>query len=130
MKLSDAHVIPTIAVKDLQPAREFYEGKLGLKPDQDLGEGGVIYKAGKGTTLLVYPSAMSSGTNKATYAGFRVDDIEETIKDLREAGVEFEEYDFPGLKTENGVATYQGGGGKAAWFKDPDGNILALDQSE
>jgi catechol 2,3-dioxygenase-like lactoylglutathione lyase family enzyme len=127
MKLSDGPVIPTLAVKDLKRAREFYEGTLGFKPGKDMGEGGVIYKAGKETALLVYPSG-SAGTNQATYAGFSVDDIEETMTELREKGVKFEDYDFPGLKTENGVATYEEGGGKSAWFKDPDGNILALDE--
>ena len=126
MKLSDGPVIPTLAVKDIKQAREFYEGKLGLEPSKDLGDGGVIYKAGKGTALLVYPSA-SARTNQATYAGFSVDNMQETMKELSDKGVEFEDYDFPGLKTENGVATYPGGG-KAAWFKDPDGNILALDE--
>ena len=126
---SDAPVITTLAVKDMAVAKKFYEETLGLKK-KDVpmmkDEMGIIYECGKGTAILVYPSG-SAGTNQATYAGFSVKDISEVQKELKSKGVEFEEYDIPGIKTVNGIAEYPGGG-RSAWFKDPDGNILALDE--
>jgi catechol 2,3-dioxygenase-like lactoylglutathione lyase family enzyme len=127
--LSDAPVCPTIAVSDMARARKFYGETLGLKVKESPmpEDSGVLYECGKGSVIMVYPSG-SAGTNQATYAGFSVKDLDACMKELRDKGVMFEDYDFPGLKTENGVATYGDNEGKSCWFKDPDGNILAIDE--
>lgn len=124
--LKDAMVMPTIPVSDLAAARKFYEETLGLDVSRD-DLMGVMYECGEGTAILVYPSA-GAGTSEGTYAGWKVDDLEAVMKELRGKDVEFEEYDLPELKTTNGVAEM--GGMKSAWFKDPDGNILAITEGE
>jgi catechol 2,3-dioxygenase-like lactoylglutathione lyase family enzyme len=124
MHLTEGRVAAAIAVSDMDRARGFYEGTLGLSASRELPDGSVIYQCGGGTGILVYPSGFA-GTNQATYAGWEVEDFDGAMEELRGKGVTFEEYDFPGLKTENGVAEF-GPGFKGAWFKDPDGNILSL----
>jgi len=83
----------------------------------------LIYEAGKGSRIVLYQRDRPSGSD-ATSMGFVVDDVRATVRDLRARGVTFEEYDLPGLKTVDGIATMEGE--EAAWFKDPDGNILAI----
>jgi catechol 2,3-dioxygenase-like lactoylglutathione lyase family enzyme len=122
--LGKAKVCPTIPAKDMKRAQNFYGETLGLKEIRS-SEEGTIYESGNGTAVMVYPSA-GAGTSQATYAAWEVDDLEAEMRDLRAKGVKFEDYDMPGLKTENGVASYEGG--KGAWFKDTEGNILALDE--
>ena len=111
----------TVAVTDIERAKAFYGGTLGLEAKEDRS-GGVTYEAG-GTWFLVYPSQFA-GTAQSTSMSFEVQDLTATVKELREAGVAFEEYDFPGLKTVEGIAEIQGE--RSAWFKDPDGNIIAV----
>ena len=113
----------TIAVSDLSRARKFYEETLGLEPLDERSDG-IRYRTGGVTWFLVYPSQFA-GTAKSTYMTFQVDNVETAVKELRDRGIVFEEYDFPGLKTVDGIAEIQGVV-KGAWFKDPDGNILAL----
>ena len=113
----------TLPASDLGRARKFYEEVLSFKVLEE-DPAGIRFGSG-GAEIGVYPSSYA-GTNKATAAEFDVDDIDAQMKNLRDAGVTFEEYDFPGLKTENGVATL--GPDKGAWFKDTEGNILALVQ--
>ena len=84
----------------------------------------VMYECGQGTALMIFETKTKPGQDTA--AGFMVTDLEAEMTDLKSRGVVFEEYDFPGLKTVNGVATM--GDVKGAWFKDPDGNIIALTQ--
>jgi predicted enzyme related to lactoylglutathione lyase len=122
--LKNAPIFAYIPVADLGRARRFYEQTLGLKPKEEIG-GGVVYECGKGTGFFMYKSA-GAGTSKASTAFWAVDDVAAEVAELRARGVVFEEYDRPGLKTENGIAT--GGGTKTAWFKDSEGNILALSQ--
>jgi catechol 2,3-dioxygenase-like lactoylglutathione lyase family enzyme len=122
--MHEAVSMATIPAKDLARARKFYTEKLGLKDGQEI-LGGVLFETGKGTAFLLYESQFA-GTNQATAMGFQVSDFEATVSDLRSRGVTFEDYDFPGLKTENGVADMPDGS-KAAWFKDTEGNIIALD---
>lgn len=112
---------PTLPVSDLDRGRKFYEETLGFTVEEE-SAGGIRYRAGA-SQVFVYPSEFA-GTNRATAASLEVSDIDATVSELRGAGVTFEEYDFPGLKTENGIAEIEGDRG--AWFKDPDGNILAL----
>ena len=118
---SPRSVHPTIPVKDLGEARAFYREKLGMEPSREAFDG-AWYRVGD-RDLLIYPSGFA-GTNRATAAEFVVDDVPAAVATLRERGVVFEDYDFPGLKTVDSVATYEGQ--QSAWFKDPDGNILSL----
>ena len=112
----------SIAVSDLGRAREFYEGTLGLELFEERSDG-ITLKDASGGWFLIYPSQFA-GTNKGTYMAFEVADVEQAVKELRERGVTFEEYDMPGLTTVDGIAEIEGV--KGAWFKDPDGNILAV----
>lgn len=114
-----------IPAKNVARAREFYERKLGFSPAREVA-GGVRYEFGGGTACFLYPTP-NAGTSKASQAFWQVEDIEREVADLRSRGVQFEEYDMPGMKTKDGIAT--AGGAKAAWFKDTEGNILALVQS-
>jgi catechol 2,3-dioxygenase-like lactoylglutathione lyase family enzyme len=116
--------VPTIAVSDIERARKFYGETLGLKVRDERADG-IRYETGGGTAVLVYPSQFA-GTAQSTYMGFEVDDVEKTVGELRDRGVAFEDYDLPGLKTVDGIAEMDGA--KGAWFKDPDGNILAIEE--
>ena len=110
----------TLAVSDLDRARDFYENTLGLVPHQEV-PGAILYTSGA-TVVLVYPSEYA-GTNQATAASWSVgDDFDTIVEGLRAKGVEFEEYDLPDTTREGGV--HIAGDFKAVWFKDPDGNIL------
>jgi len=122
--LKDAPITPYIPAADVPRARRFYEEKLGLVPKEEYA-GGVIYECGGGTTFFMYPSG-GAGTSKASYAFWTVDDVEAEVAELKGRGVVFEEYDMPGITTKNSIAT--GGGAKTAWFKDSEGNILAVNQ--
>lgn len=120
--LGNADATPMIPVKDVGRAREFYEGKLGLKTKDQWGEG-VTMESGD-TLINVYRSEFA-GTNKATALTFDVDDIDKEVGELKEKAIFFEKYDLPGLEPRGDL--YVGEGGfKTAWFKDPDGNILSL----
>ncbi len=121
--LSDVTAMPTLPTADLDRARAFYEGVLGFVPGDDLPEG-VRYRAGHGA-VLVYPSQYA-GTNQATALGFEVDPdrFDEEVSALRAAGVSFDTFEWEGVVWEDGVASMEGG--KAVWFRDPDGNILNL----
>jgi catechol 2,3-dioxygenase-like lactoylglutathione lyase family enzyme len=119
--LKDNAAVATIAVKDLDAAKKFYEGTLGLKPDTGR-EGAQGYKSGN-ALLFVYESQYA-GTNQATAATWVLDDVDGAVKDLKAKGVTFEHYDMPGMTHEGDV--HVAGDMRAAWFKDPDGNILAL----
>jgi catechol 2,3-dioxygenase-like lactoylglutathione lyase family enzyme len=120
--LGDKEAIATIAVKNIEVARKFYEGTLGLKPTPTEEKGVQGYKSGK-ASVLVYESQYA-GTNKATAVTWAVEDLEGVIRDLKAKGIRFEHYDFPGITRKGDV--HGTGKTKAAWFKDPDGNILAL----
>ena len=122
--LKNAPIVPYIPVSDVKRARRFYEDKVGLKPKQEFA-GGVIYESGDGSWVFMYPSA-GAGTSRASTAFWDVDDVDTEVAELKSRGVVFEEYDMPGIKTVNGIAT--GGGAKTAWFKDTEGNILAVSQ--
>jgi catechol 2,3-dioxygenase-like lactoylglutathione lyase family enzyme len=120
--LTDSAAIATIGVKKIDNAKKFYEGVLGFKSTGDDHEGVVAYDSG-GTKLFVYESDFA-GTNKATAATWVVDDVDGTVSTLKGRGVDFEHYDFPDTKLEGDV--HVSGKMRAAWFKDPDGNILAI----
>jgi catechol 2,3-dioxygenase-like lactoylglutathione lyase family enzyme len=122
--LQDAPIVPYIPVADVARARRFYEDKVGLTPKEEYA-GGVIYECGNGSWAFLYPSP-GAGTSKASTAFWAVADVEAEVAALRARGVVFEDYDLPGLTTAHGIAT--GGGAKTAWFKDTEGNILAVSQ--
>ncbi len=114
--------VPMVAVKDVNLAREFYEGTLGLKPT-GVDREWVSYQSGK-STIMVYQSQYA-GTNKATALTWEVgDDLEGLMRALKAKGVTFEQYDLPGTTRKGDL--HIAGDMKMAWFKDPDGNILNL----
>lgn len=120
--LADSSVTTMLPVKDMDRARAFYEGCLGLRPGGLRPDGKFVYTVG-GSTLALFPKP---GGTKAdhTAISFRVADITASIKALERAGVVFEDYDFPELKTVNHVCVL--GAEKAAWFKDSEGNYLCV----
>src|SRR5262245_14267449 len=122
--LKNGRIVPYIPVGDVARARSFYEGKLGLTP-KELYAGGVIYECGGGSWVFMYPSA-GAGTSKASTAFWSVEDVAAEVAELKQKGVVFEEYDIPGIKMEGSIAV--GGGARTAWFKDTEGNILAISQ--
>ena len=122
--LTETPIVPYIPAKDMARARKFYEEKIGLKPKQEY-PGGVIYECGQGSWVFMYPTP-NAGTSRASTAFWAVEDVAAEVAELKSKGVRFEEYDMPGLKTVDGIAT--GGGAKTAWFKDSEGNILAVSQ--
>jgi catechol 2,3-dioxygenase-like lactoylglutathione lyase family enzyme len=113
-----------IPAKDVARARQFYEQKLGFKPKAEEG-GGVVYEFGAHTACFLYPTP-NAGTSKASQAFWQVENIEREVAELRARGVQFERYDMP-EQDSNGILT--AGGAKAAWFKDTEGNIMAVIQS-
>ena len=123
MSLGDKDAIVTIAVRDIDAARKFYEGTLGLRPTPDQEEGTLAYQTAK-ARIFVYPSQYA-GTNQATAVTWIVDDVEGIVSALKGKGVAFEHYpDLPDTKIVGDV--HVAGDRKLAWFKDPDGNIHAL----
>ena len=122
--LQNAPLYAYIPAKDIARARRFYEQKLGFKPGPEVA-GGVTYEFAGGTACFLYPTP-NAGTSKASQAFWQVSDIEREVAELKSRGVEFENYDVPGEKSPSGVLT--AGGAKAAWFKDSEGNILAIIQ--
>jgi predicted enzyme related to lactoylglutathione lyase len=123
--LKNAPIVPYIPARDVARARAFYEEKVGLVPRGEIA-GGVIYECGGGSRVFLYPTP-NAGTSKASQAYWQVANVEAEVAELKAGGVVFEEYNMPGLKTVNGIAT--AGGTKAAWFKDSEGNILAIVQT-
>lgn len=123
--LQDSPLYAYIPARDVDRARKFYEGKLGFKAGQQVADG-VVYEFGKGTACFLYPTP-NAGTSHASQAFWQVEDIEREVAELKTRGVKFEEYDMPDMKGENSI--YTGGGARAAWFKDSEGNILAVIQS-
>ena len=123
--LQNSPLYAYIPATDVSRARKFYEEKIGLKPGREIA-GGVTYECAGGTACFLYPTR-NAGTNQASQAFWQVADIEREVADLKARGVTFEEYDTPGMKTINGIAT--AGGARSAWFTDSEGNIMALIQS-
>lgn len=120
--LGDNDAVATIAVKDINAARKFYETTLGLTPDGGDGVGVLRFTSGS-SKVLVYHSQFA-GTNQATTVTWIVDDVDGLVRDLASKGVTFEHYDFPGVTREGDVHVI--GNVRNAWLKDPDGNILSL----
>ena len=129
MALSDHPLNASIAVSDIQQAVSFYEGKLGLPvlqrgPSASIADGSRIYRSGGGPALAVYQSE-TAGKSEATLAVWYVDDIDQIVDELTAAGVEFTRYEAYEADAK-GIAP-RAGGGRIAWFQDPDGNTFAIE---
>ncbi len=120
--LTNAPVHSTLPVVDLDRAKRFYEEKLGLKVIRTDPSPGAVLQAGQGTQLYIYQRAATKADHTA--ASFTVKDVEATVKELKTKGVVFEDIDTPSFKTVDGIATM--GEMKGAWFKDTEGNVLAV----
>jgi catechol 2,3-dioxygenase-like lactoylglutathione lyase family enzyme len=123
--------VTRLPAQDLDRARTFYAEKLGLHPAEER-PGGLLYRCGGTRFVLFASSGRSSGDH--TQMAWTVDDIEAVVTELRGRGVEFEEYDFPGLRTVNGIVDVAGNypsagtGERGAWFRDSEGNLLGIGQ--
>ena len=125
MGLSGYKVIAGLAVSDMDRARAFYEGQLGLSVGTDSGDN-VAYRCAEGSVLHVYLSPEHAGTSTATLTSWYVDDVEGVVEELSERGVVFERYfEGPITTDEKGIATFEGGA-EVAYFRDPDGNTLSI----
>jgi predicted enzyme related to lactoylglutathione lyase len=122
--LQNSPMYAYLPAKDMTRARRFYEDKLGFKPSREQ-EGGVVYEFGDHTGAFLYPTP-NAGTSKASQAFWQVSDIEREVAELKTRGVELEHYPMAGETSPDGIVT--AGGAKAAWFKDTEGNILAIIQ--
>lgn len=125
MSLSGYRLNASIAVSDMERGREFYERKLGLSAAQAGADGSRIYASGGDASLHVYPSPAHAGNSAATLATWYVDDVERVVDELSSKGVTFEHYE--GVTTDERGISPRAGGGKVAWFKDPDGNTFAVE---
>lgn len=124
--LGESPLYAYFPARDLDRARRFYEEKLGLVP-KSLNNGGVTYEFAGGTAAFLYPTG-NAGTSRASQAFWSVKDVDREIAELKKRGVVFERYDdMPGERSPEGAVI--AGGAKAAWFKDSEGNILAIIQS-
>ena len=132
MGLSSYRMSAMIAVTDMTRATGFYEGKLGLSPVRTDADGSKVYTSGGSESLVVYPSPDHAESSTATLATWYVDDVEQTVDELTSNGVTFEQYEgvlesgFDYGTDERGVSP-RAGGGKVAWFKDPDGNLFSIE---
>lgn len=115
------NIRPDIAVKDLARAKDFYEDVLGLKLVDENDEE-LVFQSGS-NKLNVYRSEYA-GTNQATYVSWDADDVDAAVEALKGKGMAFEHYDMPGMTLGGDVHVMDGM--RAAWFKDPDGNILCV----
>ena len=122
---ADRKATAMLPAGDLARAKRWYEEKLGLKPAEDMGEMGAVYKLGGGTIAFLYPTQFA-GTAQHTVLTFDSPDLVADMAEMRKRGVVFEEYDLPDLKTENGIASWDDV--KNAWAKDSEGNILGFVQ--
>lgn len=123
-KLGEAAVHTTLPAQDLDRARAFYSEKLGLEPTEEATDG-LLYEMPGGSQFFVFKTG-GKPSGEHTQLGFRTDDIDATVAELRDRGVEFEEYDLPGLKSVDGIVEFPDRRG--AWLKDSEGNLLGIVQ--
>jgi hypothetical protein len=124
--LSDTRVVATLPVSDLGRARRFYSDMLSLKPLSELPEG-LLYECADGSRFLLYLTTEVPASDH-TQLVFIATDLESEVGDLKSDGVAFEEYDLPNLKTVSSIAYTSSG--QSAWFRDSEGNLLALNQRD
>jgi catechol 2,3-dioxygenase-like lactoylglutathione lyase family enzyme len=126
--LAGNKISAVVCSTDLLRSQEFYEQRVGLKLSPETIKNHLLFECGVGTTLLVYGRATPNLADH-TQVRFWSEDVAADVRELSERGVAFEEYDFPAFKTVDSIVTSPGIG-KSAWFKDPDGNTIALFQPE
>ena len=132
MGLSGYRLSSQIAVTDMERATEFYEVKLGLPAVRTGADGSKVYATGGDGSLVVYPSPATAGRSPATLAAWYVDDVDQTVDELSSNGVTFEQFEgvlesgFEFATNDKGISP-RAGGGRIAWFKDPDGNLFAIE---
>jgi catechol 2,3-dioxygenase-like lactoylglutathione lyase family enzyme len=126
--VADNKISAVLCSTDLATSQAFYEQKVGLSLSPDTIENHLVFECGDGTTLLVYGRGNPNQADH-TQVRFWTTDVASDVQELKRRGVAFEEYDFPTFKTLDSIATSPGIG-KSAWFKDPDGNTIALFQPE
>jgi catechol 2,3-dioxygenase-like lactoylglutathione lyase family enzyme len=132
MALVDARAEARLPVQDLDRARHWYADKLGLRPVEER-PGALRYETASGVFCLFLSAGTSDGT--FTQIAFDVDDLRAEVAELRRRGVDFHEYELPGLATADGVAEIEGNypskgtGELGAWFHDSEGNLLGLGQA-
>jgi predicted enzyme related to lactoylglutathione lyase len=124
--LSGSRVEANIPASDLERARNFYADTMGLTPTQEFGGEALAYRTASGTAFNIYRTDYA-GQAGHTIAQWHVDDIESEVHDLKAKGVTFEVYDMPGVQWDGEIASIEGLG-RAAWFKDSEGNIMCVDQ--
>jgi predicted enzyme related to lactoylglutathione lyase len=124
--LNTSRVEANIPAADLGRARDFYADKLGLTPTREMDGVNLVYRTEGGSTFNIYETAFA-GQAGHTIAQWHVDDIESEVRDLKAKGVVFEVYDMPGVRWDGEIAALEGLG-RAAWFKDSEGNIMCVDQ--
>ena len=125
MGLSDCRLEAALAVSDLERARRYYEEGLGLVPGEQEEGVSARYPCGERTALFIYLAPDNAGKSPATLAGWFVDHLGETMDELGSRGVSFERYE--GIETDARGISPRAGGGRVAWFKDPDGNTFAVE---
>jgi catechol 2,3-dioxygenase-like lactoylglutathione lyase family enzyme len=125
MGLSRFKLTASVAVTDMDRATQFYERKLGLSAVRVQADGSRVYTSGGDASLHVYPSPLHAGGSTATLATWYVDDVERVVDELSANGVSFEHYEEV-TADDKGISP-RAGGGKVAWFKDPDGNTFAVE---
>lgn len=118
----ELEVIAVLPAQDMDRALGFYKDTFGFEP-AEVNEGGVLFRVGKGTSFMLYETS-NAGTAKNTQLCWMTDDLDRDMTELRSRGVVFADFDFPGLKTENGVATDENM--RSAWFSDSEGNVLCI----
>lgn len=118
-----AKATPVLPAEDIARAKRFYQEQLGLSVLVE-GDAGIAFQCADGSRLFIYPHGRTPATHTA--ATFFVDDLHREVDDLRRRGITFKDYDFPGLKTVNGIADL--GIELSAWFEDTEGNMLAISQ--
>ena len=126
--LNTSRVEANIPAADLARARAFYADTLGLTPTREMAGVNLAYETDRGTAFNIYETAFA-GQAGHTIAQWHVDDIESEVRDLKAKGVTFEVYDMPGVRWDGEIASLEGLG-RAAWFKDSEGNIMCIDQEE
>jgi predicted enzyme related to lactoylglutathione lyase len=125
--LNDSKVEANIPASDLRRARDFYADKMGLTPSDEFGDEALAYRTAGGTAFNIYRTEYA-GQAAHTIAQWHVEDIESEVRDLKAKGVSFEVYDLPGVQWEGEIASMEGLG-RAAWFKDSEGNTMCIDQA-
>jgi len=124
--LNSSRVEANIPASDLNRAREFYADKLGLTPSAEFHGMGMRFATADGTAFNIYETEFA-GQAGHTIAQWHVDDVAAEVRELKAKGVAFEVYDMPGVEWDGEIAS-MAGLGRAAWFKDSEGNTMCLDE--